>query len=523
MANDEATVRTVVREADSGGRMRWGGRTAMPTYPAPLSIEIEDDRPAASQSSNARWLKRLTQGLDLLSLLAGWLLAYLTVTASPFAGPADEMPLRLLGLTGGATALMVVASRRLWLARVCAVRSAELQGLGAAAMTSALVVLAAGQVIDYNGHDRYAVLGPSYSFALMVVCRASLTAWLKSVRRRGRLARRLVLVGADAHARHLATLLERHPGMGYQVVGICGRREDVIRHGLSMPWLGGHDTVERAIADTGANGALLVASALDHDELNNTARALLAAGRHVHVSSALSGISHERLVPLPLAREPLFYLERSTLAPAQLALKRIADVTIGLMMVVVALPVLAAIALIIKLDDGGPVLFRQRRVGHRGEAFTLFKLRTMVTDAEGRRADLERRNGRAGGPLFKVERDPRITRVGRWLRITSLDELPQLFNVLRGDMSLVGPRPALPHEVAQFDEELRRRHRVMPGLTGLWQVEGRDDPSFDSYRRLDLYYVENWSIGLDLAILCTTIGAVAKRSFRMAVTGAGAS
>jgi lipopolysaccharide/colanic/teichoic acid biosynthesis glycosyltransferase len=170
--------------------------------------------------------------------------------------------------------------------------------------------------------------------------------------------------------------------------------------------------------------------------------------------------------------------------------------------------------LAVRLQDGGSAIFRQVRVGKDGKSFTLFKLRTMVPDAEQQLVDVTSVNQRAGGPLFKAKSDPRRTRVGRLLETTSLDEVPQLLNVLRGDMSLVGPRPALPHEVAQFDDELLGRHRVQPGITGLWQVEARDKPDFEIYRRLDLFYVENWSVSLDLAILLSTVQTVASRGIR---------
>jgi lipopolysaccharide/colanic/teichoic acid biosynthesis glycosyltransferase len=173
--------------------------------------------------------------------------------------------------------------------------------------------------------------------------------------------------------------------------------------------------------------------------------------------------------------------------------------------------VLAVAALAVKLGDGDRVFFRQTRVGLDGETFQLLKLRTMVPDAEERLVDLTFANERQDGPLFKLTRDPRRTKVGRILERTSLDELPQLINVLRGEMSLVGPRPALPHEAAQFDDELRGRQEVMPGITGLWQVEGRDNPAFDVYRRLDLFYVENWSVGFDLSILMATLQSVLLR------------
>jgi lipopolysaccharide/colanic/teichoic acid biosynthesis glycosyltransferase len=168
----------------------------------------------------------------------------------------------------------------------------------------------------------------------------------------------------------------------------------------------------------------------------------------------------------------------------------------------------------VKLCDRGPVFFRQSRVGQGGTLFKVVKFRTMSVDAEERMQALTVANERRG-PLFKMSADPRVTRIGHLLRESSLDELPQLFNVLRGEMSLVGPRPALPSEVVQFSAELRTRELVLPGITGLWQVEARDNPSFEAYRRLDLFYVENWSITLDLLIVLATIEHIAVRLFTM--------
>ncbi len=193
----------------------------------------------------------------------------------------------------------------------------------------------------------------------------------------------------------------------------------------------------------------------------------------------------------------------------QLALKRAFDVSASTLMLIVSAPLLAAIAIAVRIGDGrvgdkGPIVFRQQRVGRGGVTFDVLKFRTMSVDAEARLAELREDNER-NGPLFKMEYDPRVTRVGRLLRDTSLDELPQLVNVLRGEMSLVGPRPALPSEVATFAPELREREQVRPGITGLWQTEARDNPSFETYRRLDLFYVENWSITLDLMIVLGTV------------------
>jgi lipopolysaccharide/colanic/teichoic acid biosynthesis glycosyltransferase len=174
----------------------------------------------------------------------------------------------------------------------------------------------------------------------------------------------------------------------------------------------------------------------------------------------------------------------------------------------------------IKIRDGEPVLFRQERVGKNGRRFLIYKFRTMVVDAEDRLAELSAANQRTG-PLFKVDDDPRVTRLGRILRATSIDELPQLWNVLRGEMSLVGPRPALPCEVEAFGPDLLRRHTVTPGMTGLWQVEGRDLADFRAYEEGDLFYVENWSISLDVAILARTVVSVCSRIFTVAGRSSG--
>ena len=184
-------------------------------------------------------------------------------------------------------------------------------------------------------------------------------------------------------------------------------------------------------------------------------------------------------------------------------MKRLLDVVVGALALVAAMPIIVLATVAIVLTDGRPILYRQVRVGRDGRRFHVLKLRTMYADAEKQLHLLHDQNERTG-PLFKIAKDPRITKVGRLLRGAGFDELPQLWNVLRGEMSLVGPRPPLPREVEEFDEELLERFRMRPGITGLWQVEARDNPSFRMYRHLDLFYVENWSLGLDLGIILAT-------------------
>jgi exopolysaccharide biosynthesis polyprenyl glycosylphosphotransferase len=190
-----------------------------------------------------------------------------------------------------------------------------------------------------------------------------------------------------------------------------------------------------------------------------------------------------------------------------LILKRTFDLVVGAVMVLLALPLMGVIALAVRLDTPGPILYRQVRVGKHGKEFACFKFRSMVSNADDLRSQVAELN-ESTGPLFKIRNDPRLTRVGRFIRRYSLDELPQFFNVLRGEMSLIGPRPNLPKEVAQYQEWMKKRLSVSPGLTGLWQVSGRSNLTFDEMVLLDIYYVENWGLGLDISILLRSVPAV---------------
>ena len=199
-------------------------------------------------------------------------------------------------------------------------------------------------------------------------------------------------------------------------------------------------------------------------------------------------------------------------------MKRAIDIVLSIVGLVALSPLWALIAVALKMDSAGPVLYAQARVGKGGRQFRIFKFRSMVVDAEARLREIQGSNQRSG-PLFKLAHDPRITRVGRILRATSIDELPQLFNVMKGEMSIVGPRPALADEVASFSPALRQRHAVLPGITGLWQVEGRDDPDFAVYEELDIFYVENWSVMLDITIILRTVWVLVRRVARKLTPG----
>jgi len=225
------------------------------------------------------------------------------------------------------------------------------------------------------------------------------------------------------------------------------------------------------------------------------------------VAPALMEVTGPRLHVAPVYGLTLLRVSQPTFKGARWVLKGVFDRVAACLALLVLAPLLIGVALAIKWEDGGPVLFRQQRVGKAGRLFPMLKFRSMVCDAESRRAELEAANEGAG-PLFKLRVDPRVTRVGAVLRRYSLDELPQLINVVAGDMSVVGPRPPLSVEVELYGVDARRRLLVKPGLTGLWQVSGRSDLSWEETVRLDLRYVENWSFAMDMVIIWKTAGAV---------------
>ena len=339
---------------------------------------------------------------------------------------------------------------------------------------------------------------------LLVIGRASYRAWLAAKRRGGQYLRDTIVIGSGGETADLVDLITDHPEAGYRIVGVLGDRDDMMRFGLGSLWTGGVADALAAVDGRRATGVIVATGALIPNDLNELIRDLQARRIHIQLSNGVRGTDYRRLQVAPIAYEPFFYIEQPVLTNTQFVVKRIIDMIGSFIAIVLSAPVMGLIALAIKLQDGGPVLFRQVRVGRDGRPFEVLKFRTMVVDAEAKLAALAAMNERSG-PLFKMDRDPRITKIGWLLRESSLDELPQFINVLRGEMSLVGPRPALPSEVERFDSALLNRTKVHPGITGLWQVEARDNPSFGAYRRLDLYYVDNWSVSLDFVIILATM------------------
>lgn len=395
-------------------------------------------------------------------------------------------------------------------ARVIGAGSDEFRRVMNAAVGLAAAVAIASYALKMDFARGYFVVALPSVAVFDLAARYRLRKRLHRLRSRGACMQRVVAVGHAAAVADLVATLRRDKYNGLSVVGICLAGRATPSTIAGVPVFGGLGSVSAAVRQLGADTvAVLACPEMNGIRLRDLAWELEEKGTDLCVAPALMDVAGPRTAIRPVAGLPLLQLDHPELAGGKQVIKAVFDkLAAGLALIVLA-PLFAAVALAIRLDDGGPVFFTQTRVGRDGQAFRLFKFRTMIVDAEQRMAQLEALN-EASGVLFKMHRDPRVTKVGAGLRRWSLDELPQLFNVLIGDMSLVGPRPALPREVARYGSHMRRRLVVKPGLTGLWQVSGRSGLSWEESFRLDLRYVDNWSIILDLQILWKTFSAVTR-------------
>ena len=460
-------------------------------------------------------LRRALVITDLVALLLAWGPSVLA-----FGSNRPVLQDLLWGAVAVAIEILVLRAYELYLSRISSIRALELARVTRATVLAGALMLAVGKLLErvINFRIREVLVGSALTLPLLLIGRGGYRAWLTNRRRGGRHLRDTIVVGGGEEAADLVDLVNDHPEAGYRIIGVLGDRDRTMNHGLGNLWCGEVSDALSAIDGRKATGVIIAAGAMLPAELNNLVRDLQARRIHIQVSNGIRGTDYRRLRAAPIAYEPLFYIEQPVLTRTQIIAKRVIDVAGASVALLVSFPAFVAIALCIKLQDRGPVLFRQVRVGRDGRTFKVLKFRTMVVDAEAKLAALAAKNER-NGPLFKMDRDPRITRVGRILRESSLDELPQFINVLRGEMSLVGPRPALPSEVERFEGPLLNRTKVHPGITGLWQVEARDNPSFGAYRRLDLYYVDNWSASLDLVIILATLEQVVAKLVTSLVRG----
>ena len=377
-------------------------------------------------------------------------------------------------------------------------------------LTSALILIS----YSVNGELSRAYLAVSMSvvITLDMLARFGLRKRLHRVRGHGQCMSTVVAVGHAPAVERLISELRREPHHGLEVVAACVPGDSSASEVAGVPVVGDLDGTARVVRNLGAGTvAVLSCPEMDGIKLRTLAWELEKTGTDLYVAPALLDVAGPRTTVRPTAGLTLLHVDHPQLSGPRQVVKDLFDRGAAALVIAIFSPVMVGVALAVRLSDPGPALFTQTRIGKDGRAFKIYKFRTMVVDAEVRLAELQAKNDH-DGVLFKMRQDPRITALGGRLRKWSLDELPQLFNVLLGEMSLVGPRPALPEETAQYADHVRRRLVVKPGLTGLWQVSGRSDLTWEESVRLDLRYVENWSLALDLQILWKTLAVIFRGS-----------
>ena len=359
----------------------------------------------------------------------------------------------------------------------------------------------------------YLAVALPVGLTLLLVGRMAWRRWLQQQRREGRYCSNVIVVGARHAAQEMASIFAREQGAGFRVVGVCepgwaGSRSALDVDGLLIPVLGDETAVMAAVAATRASVvAVSNTESLGAAGMRSLAWQLEASEIALVVAPGVVDVAGPRLQVRPVAGMPLLHVDKPQYEGANKFRKQSIDLAGATFGLLVLSPLMVGLALAVKLSSRGPVFYRSERIGLNGRPFPMLKFRSMDADADLQRIALADRNEGAW-PLFKIRQDPRVTPLGRWMRRFSLDELPQLFNVLVGHMSIVGPRPQLPTEVLTYTDMIQRRLLVKPGLTGLWQVSGRSNLSWEESVRLDLYYVENWSLLQDMMIVWRTVRAV---------------
>jgi len=372
----------------------------------------------------------------------------------------------------------------------------------------AVLTLAFGVGTDYH-FTTYAIFPTALVFTTVMIAllRASYDVLTKDIFRVAGLRRRALLVGAGDDLAHLhATLGEGRSGIEYDFVGAIAPTQE----GVDLPVLGTLDDLNDVIGSREVDELIVPDTGFDEDQLLRIVDAAHRSGVKVRIAPKTTELLTQRAEYVPGQGTPLFELRPPAFAGTDWATKRAFDLVVSTLTVIVLLPLWLLIAAAIKFTSPGPIFYRDRRIGLGERQFGMLKFRTMVIDAADRQRELEAAN-EAGGALFKIRDDPRVTRVGRLLRRYSLDEAPQVLNVLWGEMSLVGPRPLPVRDYELLQDWHRKRYLVLPGMTGLWQISGRSSLTFDDLVRLDFYYLENWSVWLDITILAKTLPAVLSR------------
>ena len=515
---DLAVVREVeLLDRDDLEHAAGGHVEQVTTAPFPLA-DGPDASPAAPLTTPAQWRTRLGRRLaiaDALVIVVSTILAYLARNALGEAGVvrqfSNEIP----------AAISVLPLWLLALYGVGAYRPEYLNTGGDAfrrfAAGTTIGVLVFG-FVSFLFDLRVARLFVGFLFLLVFVLgalvRIGVRRYLSERHERGELTQNVLVVGVDSEAVDLARALRSSQHAGYRVVGFLTDDASV---DVGAPVVDGLCVLGRpgevlAVAYRERAGLVVVSpTGVEGGTLRDLRVELEGTPVDLAVAPSLFEVMSRRVTIESVGNVPILHVDQVRLERGKAFLKRSLDLVVAVLLGIATLPIVLVAAVAVRVQDRGPALFRQQRIGRDGAPFTILKFRTMTEDAEARLVNVEHLN-EVGHGFFKVREDPRVTRVGRFLRKWSIDELPQLWNVLRGDMSMVGPRPPLPDEVAKYEPWQLRRLRIRPGITGVWQVSGRSEVPFDEAIRLDLFYIENWSLGYDLFLLGKTVLAVLGRS-----------
>lgn len=483
----------------------------------PARSAVRTPNPTGSTEDWSRRYSRRVLVTDLLALIwvvFGVQIAWLGLASKLATDTAD---LRL-SYTGISILVIVVWMTALALYdtrgdRVIGVGSAEYRLVADSSVRVFGLLAIAAFLLQVDLARGYVLIAFPIGILVLLLSRWMWRQWLVVERRHGNYSAKVLLVGSPTSVLHIGRELGRTPEAGYRVVGAAvstGHRG--LLPGSTIQSHGGFDDVLDALARTGADTVVITSSDdLPPERVRQLSWSLEPGRQHLVVAPSLTDIGGPRIHTRPVQGLPLIHVETPTYSGRKLYTKRAFDLVVSGLLVVVLSPLLVLLALVVKATSRGPAFFLQERVGLNGSTFRMVKFRSMVVDAEERLQELSALDRAAGNDvLFKMRVDPRVTSVGAVMRRFSLDELPQLFNVLSGSMSLVGPRPPLRREVDRYETQVHRRFLVKPGVTGLWQVSGRSDLSWEDSVRLDLFYVENWSLVSDLVILWRTLKAVVR-------------
>jgi exopolysaccharide biosynthesis polyprenyl glycosylphosphotransferase len=489
--------------------------TAGWTDPSSLEPAPED----SGVQRRSRWIRRYQRGLIVADLATAWV-AIATAYLLRFGLSTSVLPNALVAAVLPLGWVALIGINHGYGARLVGVGAAEFQKIFRAFLHMTALIAFISFVTDAEFARGFVLVALPLALCLNLLTRYAARKWLHAQRARGRAMKSVLLVGDAEAISKFSMVLRRDEYAGLRVVGACVPSEviadmrtiDTLGE-ADVPLLGDVDSIVSAVRLSGADTVAVVSSgAIGPEKLRWVSWQLEGSSTDLMVSPGLTEVAGPRLHVMPVAGLPLLHVEEPKFTGFRRVLKGAFDRSVAALALLLLSPLFLVLILAVRFTSSGPALFRQIRVGRAGSTFVMLKFRSMYADAEERLASLREQSDHGDGVLFKMREDPRVTRVGRFLRKYSLDELPQLINVVLGTMSLVGPRPPLPLEVARYEDHVHRRLLVKPGLTGLWQISGRSDLSWDESVQLDLRYVENWSLGEDLFILWKTARAVAAGS-----------